>query len=311
MQRQFHVPHAYPTEQAFWESDIDVVVVCTPATQHHANILQAARYGKHALCEKPLAMTEADIEDMDRVMKEAGRQLYTGFTYRFSQSAMDIKRLVREKALGEVRALRLIYNWNLHGKWRWTERGERVTNPDWVARMQEGGPMVDCGVHQIDLARWWLGSEVEWQRGIGVWVEDYEAPDHMYLHMGHACGAHTLVELSFSYHATSREPRSHFLYELIGTEGVIRYSREERSFELRNSHGTQWLPWHGEKDFAGMHAELAQALARGTAGDMPTARDGLLATRIARLATEQAIQDHKRPTVLQGLRMRPLGEGGG
>lgn len=296
LQKKFQVPHAYPTEKEFWESNIDAVVVCTPAPLHHANILQAARHGKHVLCEKPLAMTETDIEDMDRVMREAGLQLYTGFTYRFSQSAMDIKRLVQEKAIGEVRLLRLIYNWNLHGKWRWNEKGERMASPLRVGRMLEGGPMVDCGVHQIDLARWWLGSEVEWQRGLGVWVEDYEAPDHMYLHMGHACGAHTLVEMSFSYNATSREPRSHFLYELIGTDGVIRYNREEHSFELRNSHGTQWLPWHGEKNFAGMHAEFARALARGTAGDMPTARDGLLATRIARLATEQAIEDRELPS---------------
>jgi predicted dehydrogenase len=128
-------------------------------------------------------------------------------------------------------------------------KGERIASPLRVGRMLEGGPMVDCGVHQIDLARWWLGSAVEWQRGIGVWVEDYQAPDHLYLHMGHACGAHTMVEMSFSYNATSREPRTHFQYELIGSDGVIRYNREEHSFELRNSHGTQWLAWHPEKNF--------------------------------------------------------------
>jgi predicted dehydrogenase len=296
MQRRFDVPHAYPTEQEFWASDIDAVVICTPAPLHHANVMMAATHGKHVLCEKPLATTDSDIEHMDAAMTGAGLQLFTGFTYRFSQSAMDIRRMVREQAIGEVRLLRLVYNWNLHGTWTWDEHGQKVASPLRVGRMLEGGPMVDCGVHQIDLARWWLGSEVEWQRGLGVWVDDYEAPDHMYLHMGHACGTHTMVEMSFSYNATSREPRSHFQYELIGTDGVIRYNREEHSFELRNSHGTQWLPWHGEKNFAGMHAEFARALARGTAGDMPTARDGLLATRIARLATEQAIRDRERPS---------------
>jgi predicted dehydrogenase len=154
--------------------------------------------------------------------------------------------------------------------------------------------MVDCGVHQIDLARWWLGSEVEWQCGIGVWIDDYEAPDHLYLHMGHTCGAHTMVEMSFSYNATSREPRTHFQYELIGSDGVIRYNREEHSFELRNSHGTQWLAWHPEKNFAGMHTEFSHALSTGDARGMPTAKDGLIATRIARLATEEAIRDRER-----------------
>ena len=297
MQSRFGIPHAFPSEKAFWESDIDAVVICTPAPLHLANVLQAALHGKHVLCEKPLAMNEADIQRMIQVMKDAGLMLFTGFTYRFSPSAKEIHRLVRSGAIGEVRALRLNYLWNLHGKWTWNAQGERVASPLRVGRMLEGGPMVDCGVHQIDLARWWLGSEVEWQHGIGVWVEDYQAPDHLYLHMGHACGAHTMVEMSFSYNATSREPRTHFQYELIGSDGVIRYNREEHSFELRNSHGTQWLQWHPEKNFAGMHWEFAHALSTGDLRDMPTAVDGLRATRIARLATEEAMHS-REPTSL-------------
>lgn len=294
MQSKFRIPHAFPTERAFWESDIDAVVICTPAPFHLSNVLQAAQHGKHVLCEKPLAMTEDDIVRMIDVMNQAGLMLFTGFTYRFSGTAQQIHQLVASGAIGEVRLLRLVYLWNLHGKWTWNSSGERIASPLRVGRMLEGGPMVDCGVHQIDLARWWLRSEVEWQRGIGVWVEDYKAPDHMYLHMGHTCGAHSMIEMSFSYNATSREPRSHFQYELIGTDGVIRYNREEHSFELRNSFGTQWLGWHPEKNFAGLHAEFLHALNTQDPRNMPTAIDGLRATQIARRATEEAIADRER-----------------
>lgn len=296
LQRMFGIPHAYPTEEDFFSSDIDAVVICTPAPVHHRNVLDAAKAGKHVFCEKPLAMTEEEMLHMEKVMDDAGLLLFTGFNYRFSQSAGDIRRLLREKAIGEPRLLRLVYNWHLHGKWQVDEDGQRVDTPLRAGRMHEGGPLVDCGVHQIDLARWWLESEVEWQQGTGVWLDTYEAPDHMYLHMGHGCGAHTMVEVSFSYNATSREPRTHFLYELIGTDGVIRYCREEHSFELRNSHGTQHLPWHPEKSFVGIYAEFARALASGRPGDMPTARDGILASRIARTATEEAIRNRDRPS---------------
>ena len=243
MQAKFQIPHAFPTEKAFWESDIDAVVICTPAPFHLANVLQAAQYKKHVLCEKPLAMNEADITRMITTMDEAGLMLFTGFTYRFSGSAKEIHRLVRSGAIGEVRALRLNYLWNLHGKWNWNRKGERIASPLRVGRMLEGGPM---------------------------------------------------VEMSFSYNATSREPRTHFQYELIGSDGVIRYNREEHSFELRNSHGTQWLAWHPEKNFVGMHWEFAHALSTGDLRDMPTAKDGLLATRIARLATEEAMRNRER-----------------
>lgn len=161
---------------------------------HLANVLQAAQHGKHVLCEKPLAMNETDITRMIETMDMAGLMLFTGFTYRFSGSSKEIHRLVRNGAIGQVRALRLTYLWNLHGKWKWDEKGERIASPLRVGRMLEGGPMVDCGIHQIDLARWWLGSEIEWQRGIGVWVEDYNAPDHVYLHMGHTCGVRACPE---------------------------------------------------------------------------------------------------------------------
>jgi len=296
LQQQFSVPHAYKTEEEFFSSDIDAVVICTPAPVHYKNVLDSAKAQKHVLCEKPLAMTEEEMLEMEKVMKDAGLQLFIGFNYRFSQSSIDIHRLVREQAIGEVRLLRLIYNWHLHGKWEVNEDGERVDTPLRSGRMHEGGPLVDCGIHQIDLARWWLESEVEWQHGIGVWLDTYEAPDHVYLHMGHGSGAHTKVEVSFSYNATSRDPRTHFLYELIGTDGVIRYNREEHSFELRNSHGTHYLSWHPEKSFVGMYREFANALATGKPGDMPTARDGILASRIARTATEEAIRNRDKPS---------------
>lgn len=297
LQSEFGANHAYPTSEAFFDSDVDAIVVCTPAPVHHRNVADAAASGTHVLCEKPLGMDEDEMTKMKETMDEADLQLFTGFNYRFSQSALDIRRLVREGAIGHVRLLRLTYNWHLHGKWEYDEHGERVESPLRVGRMKEGGPLVDCGVHQIDLARWWLGSEVEWQRGIGVWLDAYEAPDHVYLHMGHACGAHTNVEVSFSYNATSREPRTHFQYELIGTDGVIRYNREEHSFELRNSHGTQHLPWHPEKSFVGLHEEFARALSSGSPEQMPTAGDGILASRIAQKATDQAVRERNQPNL--------------
>lgn len=291
MQKKFNVPKAFATEEEFWAADIDAVVVCTPAPIHMHNVKHSARHGKHVLCEKPLAMNETDIEKMIAIMNEAKLMFFAGFNYRFSQSSVDIRRLIHANAIGEVRALRLVYNWHLHGKYKFDEQGNRIDSPLYVGRMMEGGPLVDCGVHQIDLARWWLGSEVQWQRGIGVWVDDYEAPDHMYLHMGHASGAHTMVEVSFSYSTTAKDVRSHFQYEIIGTDGILRYNREEHTFELRNSYGTQWLPYYPEKNFAGLFTEFAKALATGEPGHMPTGMDGLIATRIARIATEQAIRD--------------------
>jgi len=217
--------------------------------------------------------------------------LFTGFCYRFSPVAIQIRDLVRRGAIGNVRSLRLMYLWNLDGKFHFTPDGIRVSNARRDERMLEGGPMVDCGVHQIDLARWWLGSEVVRHTGFGAWVEDYIAPDHVYVHLDHANGAHTMVEMSFSFTATARDPLSHFSYELIGTDGLIRYERDGWLLEMRNGYGTKTLVGSSEKNFHGMYAELEKSLRTGKAGDLPTGEDGVLATRIATEATQYAIDN--------------------
>jgi predicted dehydrogenase len=235
-------------------------------------------------------MTEEDSQRMIDIMGAAGLPLYVGFTYRFSPVAMEIRRLVAEGAIGRVRSLRLIYVWDCHGKHEGRLAGGRL-NPYRHGRMLEGGPMVDCGVHQIDLARWWLGSEITRATGAGAWVdEDYQSPDHAYLHLDHADGAHTMVEMSYGYGHTAKDQRCHFHYELIGTDGLIRYDRQGRVFELVNRLGTKALQWTEEKNFDGMYAEFVRALQTGVAGNMPTGQDGLTATRIARGAVEQMVK---------------------
>jgi len=307
LQHQFGIPHGYTISSMFFESGIDAVVVASSAPAHRQNVEEAARYGLPVLCEKPLAMTDGDAEYMIQTMDDAGLMLVTGFCYRFSPVAQNIKRLVEDGAIGEVRSMRLVYIWNLHGRDRVTADGKVVVNPYWQGRMVEGGPMVDCGVHQIDLARWWLGSEVIHMQSAGAWVEDYEAPDHMWLHLDHENGAHTMAEMSFSYGHTARDPRAHFSYNLMGTEGMIRYDRDGWTFEVRTKFGTHRLPGASEKNFEGLYEAFARALESGDASELPTGRDGMRATQIARDATEAVIAH--RGIIRPGVRRTPAGIG--
>lgn len=290
---QRRAPHVqtFADLDLFFESGMDALVITSPAPVHFEHVLAAAKYRKPTLCEKPLAMNEDEAAQMISMMQQANLPLYVGFTYRFAPVALEVHRLVREGAIGEVRSLRLSYVWDCHGKFeaRDPDKGLYIRRH---LRMLEGGPMVDCGVHQIDLARWWTGSEITHVTGLGAWVEteNYEAPDHVFLHADHANGCHTQVEVSFTYGHTARDQRCEFWYELIGTEGLIRYNRQQRYFELVNKSGTHPLHWTEEKNFHGMYAAFKDALESGTPGNMPTGADGLIATRLARVATEEAMQ---------------------
>jgi predicted dehydrogenase len=287
---KFGVPNAFTDSKPFFESGLDAVVCTSPAPCHRQNVLDAARHGKHVLCEKPIAMDEPEAQEMIAAMDQAGLMLFTGFTYRFSAEAQKIKKLVGQGAIGDVKSLRLIYIWNCHGRYEIDEHGNRIEQRRRQGRMLEGGPMVDCGSHQIDLSRWWLGSEIVRSQSTGAWLEDYEAPDHVYVHLDHENGAHTMVEISYSYCHTAKEPVNHFIYDLIGTDGVIRYEERTKCVEVRNIEETASYPVPGGKNFKDMYAAFALALETGDPGDLASARDGLIATRIAREGTDAAIQ---------------------
>ncbi len=293
IQEKFGIQNAFTSMEPFFGSSIHAVSVTSPAPCHKDNVLAAAKHRMPVLCEKPLAMNPAEAQAMISTMKESGVSLHNGFCYRFSPCALKIRELVHGKAIGEVRSLRLLYNWNCHGKYTIDENGEKTIQKRREGRMLEGGPMVDCGTHQIDLAMFWLGSEVVRFSGHGAWVDEYEAPDHMWLHMDHANGAHTVVEISYSYHHTTKNSRSEFVYELIGTDGVIRYDDTAKRFAMEDETGTHEFEFHDVKDFRGMYTEWARALLCGKSELLATAHDGMRVVEIARQATNEVINNRR------------------
>ncbi len=82
--------------------DIDVVDVCTPGYLHHPMVLAAAREGKHIICEKPLANTLAEANEMLRAVEKAGVKHYVNYNYRRVPAVAYAKRLIEEGFLGDI-----------------------------------------------------------------------------------------------------------------------------------------------------------------------------------------------------------------
>jgi predicted dehydrogenase len=290
MQEKYQIPQGFTDSRAFFETDLDAVVITSPAPYHKENVLECARHKLPVLCEKPLAMNQTEASEMIAAMEASKVSLHTAFCYRFSPCALKIRDLVMAGAIGEVRSLRLIYNWDLHGKYSIDSLGNKVIQKRREDRMLEGGPMVDCGTHQIDLAMFWLQSDVVRFSAHGAWVDDYEAPDHMWLHMDHVNGAQSTIEVSYSYHHTANHARHEFVYELIGRDGVIRYDREQQTFVMENTLGSHAFDFYPEKSFVGMYAEWSQFLQSGQSHLLTTAKEAMRVTEIARVSTNEVIK---------------------
>lgn len=145
----FGIEHAYDDfREMVKRDDIDAVSVCTPNVMHHEATVAALEAGKHVLCEKPLAMNAREGQAMIDTARRVGKKLTCGLNNRFRSDAQALKRFADSGYLGEVyygraQALRRrgIPGWGV-----FTQRA-----------MQGGGPLIDIGVHILDLALFVMG----------------------------------------------------------------------------------------------------------------------------------------------------------
>lgn len=129
--------------------DIDLVHIATPPFTHRDIAVQALERGKHVLCEKPLAVTLADAQEMARVAEQRQRLLAVNLIMRYNPLCAAVKQVMDERLLGEP----------LHGFFENYAKDEPLGPQHWFwSREKSGGIFVEHGVHFFDLYRWWLGD---------------------------------------------------------------------------------------------------------------------------------------------------------
>ena len=127
---------------------IDAVVIAAPTPLHTELAEQAVGMGLDVLCEKPVGFDPGAIERLGAVAAAAGRVLAVGFWRRTAWPYAEARRLVAEGAIGTPAYLRAA---------QWDAQLPPLAFADPAV---SGGIEVDCGVHEVDLARWFLGAEI-------------------------------------------------------------------------------------------------------------------------------------------------------
>ena len=84
------------------DSEIDVVYVPLPNSMHAEWAVKAMKAGKHVLCEKPLALSTVQVDDMTRVAHENGVVLSEALMYRHSNEVLEVKKLIEDGAIGSL-----------------------------------------------------------------------------------------------------------------------------------------------------------------------------------------------------------------
>ena len=137
------------TEQMLSEAKLDVLSVATPNKFHKPLTLAALDAGCHVLCEKPMAMNAGEGRDMLAAAEKASKRLMIDFSYRFSEQSQALKAQVESGILGEIYFARTL----------WHRRRGLPRFGGWFGQksMSGGGPLIDLGVHRLDLALWLMG----------------------------------------------------------------------------------------------------------------------------------------------------------
>jgi predicted dehydrogenase len=150
MHEQFSIPKLYSQwKKMLREVRPDAVSICTPNGVHSAPAIDAARAGCHVIVEKPMAMTPDECRRMIDASHKAGKKLSVGFQYRYHPNTQFLLDARDDGRFGKVmfvkcQALRRrgIPNWGVFGQ----------------KKLQGGGPMIDIGVHVIEMAHFVMGS---------------------------------------------------------------------------------------------------------------------------------------------------------
>jgi inositol 2-dehydrogenase len=130
-------------------ADIDGVIVATPTSTHRDMVIAAASAGKAIFCEKPTALTLQATDEMIAAVNHAGVMFQVGFMRRFDEGYAEAKRQLDAGAIGQPIAIRSI------------GRDAGRTSLEYANPAVSGGLIVDMGIHDIDLVRWYMGAEVE------------------------------------------------------------------------------------------------------------------------------------------------------
>ena len=208
---EFGVPHWCADVDELLAQDLDFVYVASPQNAHCRQAVQAAGAGKHILCEKPIAISPQEVDEMETAVRATGVRFMSGFCMRNNVYNRKARELVQASALGQIvmgRAQLTCWYPPIPGAWRQ------------YAEVSHGGSLIDMGTHCLDLLEWILGSRIKEAVGFQdrltheypTWIEDTST-----IVLRFANGVHGIVDNYFNLPDAAAQNA----LELHGTKGSL------------------------------------------------------------------------------------------
>ena len=202
------------------DPDIHAVIVVSPTDLHRNIVVDCADAGKHIFCEKPMAMTVEECDDMIEACDRNNVKLQIGFMRRFDSSFREAKRLVDSGAIGDLV--------QIHSN----TRGPSKPRPWMYDIKKSNGILAEVNSHDIDAVRWMASSDIDTLYAVAGNFRNPEAaadyPDYydsVLVNGTMKNGVHFCIDgaayVQYGYDSKM---------ELIGTKGKINVGRSDKEF---------------------------------------------------------------------------------
>lgn len=249
---KWNIPRAHGNyESLLNDPDVDVIYNSLPSHMHAEWTLKALRAGKHVLCEKPIALTLAEMDAMEQAVKETGLVLAEAFMYRHHAQTSKIKEMIDADELGEIQLIRGAFTYTLepadHGRWL-TQEG--------------GGSIWDVGCYPISYARTMFGAEpVEvfgWQ------IPSTSGSDLTFI------GQMQFKDGIFAQFDSGFQSPVRMLMEIVGSEAVLNIPNPfkpgfENEIYLTRNEKTQTIKIPGGELYSGEVEDMCDSILHGKA----------------------------------------------
>ncbi len=258
---QHGIEHRYTDYNEMLEKEhLDCVSVTTWNSEHKNATIAALRAGCNVLCEKPMALNAAEAKEMLDESKKAGKVLQIGFVRRFSSEADLVKERVASGEFGDIyyAKVKFVRRDGCPGGWF----GDKA--------FSGGGPLIDLGVHIIDLARYLAGlpqpvsaygqtfNNLGMHRAAGVeptWEIEvngghpFNVEDCTTAMIKFDNGFTLLAETSFNLNTKENES---YNIEIFGTKSGVSFSPRFEEFTVRDGHFVNLEPEYKQNSFGDM-----------------------------------------------------------
>jgi predicted dehydrogenase len=204
--------------------DVDIVDICTPAALHLGQILSALAAGKEIVCEKPLAGTLAEIDQVIAAEKAAAGRVMPIFQYRFGDGVQKAKRIIESGIAGKPYLATVETAWKRTAEYYETPwRGRRGT--------EQGGVLLMHAIHNHDLMTWLMGPVASVFARTATRVNPIEVEDCAVASLVMQNGA--LTSLAATLGSQREISRLHLCFEHVTFESPIApYSPGEDPWEI-------------------------------------------------------------------------------